>query len=591
MTRVSLPALALLAGCPALTARDVDALADQDGDGVPSIDYGGRDCDDRDPAVNPDAGERCDGIDNDCDGLVNELDPDTEGIDWYRDADGDGFGDEASLTRTCLALGELPGPAWVTAGEAFDCDDTDPEQYPGQRWRVDGDGDSFPSASGEPRVQCDRPEDFVPIVTKGDGSEDTSVHDCRDFDANSFPGAVEICNGVDDDCDGDTDIDDTGLEALVVYRDGDGDGFGKDSTAESTCEPANDQVALGGDCDDEDSGVSPLTREIPYDGIDQDCANGDLNDVDGDGYPYGPGPGGDCDDRAEWIHPNAAEVCDGAPNACQPWEDWDAAAEQGAWFAVTAEPGLDSDAERRFTDLTGVLSMGGTFLVPAAGTVWLCDDRRWTGTLSATERMVVVAPQGTARLGTEASPAAIIGDDVVVRDLDMVGDLLVFGKAVIENVDLTGRVEAEGEIDLTDLRLRGVDHLLSGYATGAALWLKPSRATTLTRVHVTGLPSWYDGPGNRRLDIVGSRFAGVPNAPALSVNDADVVTIGSTTFADNPGGSLLLYSVDRVTATDVEFDDSGTDVTFGLDAEDDAGPGPVDFTCTGGAFGGGACTF
>ncbi len=84
---------------------DLDGYSPDDGD-----------CDDDDPDIHPGASERCDGIDNDCDGNTDESDA-TDAISWYRDYDGDGFGDPDSTTDACDAP-----PGYV--GNPEDCDDT-----------------------------------------------------------------------------------------------------------------------------------------------------------------------------------------------------------------------------------------------------------------------------------------------------------------------------------------------------------------------------------------------------------------------------------------------------------------------------------
>ncbi|MEC8192166.1 MAG: MopE-related protein [Myxococcota bacterium] len=105
---------------------------DGDGDGAATGELGGEDCDDTNPDVGPGAAEVCDGVDNDCDGLVDADDPDiVDPIEGHPDLDGDGYGDDSISILTCdLAdLSDVPG----------DCNDADPTMNPGAV-EVCGDG-------------------------------------------------------------------------------------------------------------------------------------------------------------------------------------------------------------------------------------------------------------------------------------------------------------------------------------------------------------------------------------------------------------------------------------------------------------------
>jgi len=92
--------------------------ADQDYDGF----FSDEDCDDNNSQINPDAIEWCDGIDNNCDGVVDE--PTAQNAQtWYADLDGDGWGDDSDTTDACDAPPD-------TSANAGDCDDSDPAAYP-----------------------------------------------------------------------------------------------------------------------------------------------------------------------------------------------------------------------------------------------------------------------------------------------------------------------------------------------------------------------------------------------------------------------------------------------------------------------------
>ena len=107
--------------------------------------------------------------------------------------------------------------------------------------------------------------------------------DCNDDDASIYPGAEELCDGVDQDCD--DVIDNDATDAIELFEDLDGDGYGNSDVPVLACE-GEGYAAADGDCDDNDAASYPGAEEIANDGIDQDCDGVDLTDT-------GNTPGGD----------------------------------------------------------------------------------------------------------------------------------------------------------------------------------------------------------------------------------------------------------------------------------------------------------
>ena len=98
--------------------------------------------------------------------------------------------------------------------------------------------------------------------------------DCDDADGDVNPSADELCDGSDNDCDGDTDEDDA-TDASPWYLDADGDDYGAEATV--ACEAPTDHISVSGDCDDSDDEVNPGVTDDPCDGVDNDCS-GNIDD-------------------------------------------------------------------------------------------------------------------------------------------------------------------------------------------------------------------------------------------------------------------------------------------------------------------------
>ncbi len=177
----------LLAACSQVDRAG--EICDDDDDGfvedrcAAETEYPAGDCDDANAAVYPGSVEVCNGLDDDCDGIL-EDDEATDRVTWYRDADADGAGDPATTLLSCAAA----PTGYVAVGD--DCNDHDVGVQQLTFFAdVDDDEHGDPDAS---TLACAAPDGFV-----------TVADDCDDTDRKVSPEAIEICeNGVDDDCEG-----------------------------------------------------------------------------------------------------------------------------------------------------------------------------------------------------------------------------------------------------------------------------------------------------------------------------------------------------------------------------------------------------
>ncbi|MEO1260017.1 MAG: MopE-related protein [Bacteroidota bacterium] len=112
---------------------------------------------------------------------------------WYKDFDNDGYTDGITI-MSCTQP-----PNFVAAALPNDCNDFDPHQYPGQTWYQDNDDDGY--SDGTTTTACSRPTPNHKTATELTGPDT----DCDDNNNQIYPGATEVCNGLDDDCNGQTD--------------------------------------------------------------------------------------------------------------------------------------------------------------------------------------------------------------------------------------------------------------------------------------------------------------------------------------------------------------------------------------------------
>ena len=303
------------------------------------------DCNDTNAAIYPGAPELCAtiGTDNDCDGNSSEFDSSApDAIIFYRDVDGDGFGDSYDTTLSCQAP-----PGYVTVGG--DGCPLNPFSVAPILWYRDQDNDGF----GDPGVSvlaCSQPAGYIPDNA-----------DCDDSSPLVNPLAQEICDpsNRDEDCDGLADDADASATGKATwYRDADGDGYGSASATQLACDAPTGHVAIGGDCNDTSTAIYPGAPELCATiGTDNDC-DSDSSDIDanasdrvlfyrdqdGDSYTLSTGelfcPGTsnagfrpqqstplDCDDTNAAVYPGATELCNGIDDDCNSAVDDNASAQ------------------------------------------------------------------------------------------------------------------------------------------------------------------------------------------------------------------------------------------------------------------------
>ncbi|MDG1478644.1 MAG: MopE-related protein [Myxococcota bacterium] len=421
------------------------SAVDSDNDGFTAA----QDCDDSDPLVHPGAAELCDGIDNNCDGSVDDLPL----ITSYADQDGDGYGDPSAVSEACA----------VPAGfceQAEDCDDRDP-----------------------------------------------SVH----------PGAAELCDDIDNDCDSSVD------EGVVLSysRDSDGDGYGADVDTGTGCSVPSGYAVAGGDCDDTDADRHPGAAEVACDGIDNNCiadsggavwigddgTEEDLSAMLSEGLPTAPV-------AIALTEPGSLRFCEGQ-HAVSLTVEADVTVE--GWGTTQTE--LTSEVGRVLTARGSTASLSDLAITGTDGGVW-CEGQ---GTLRITDAQITAETTGNG-----GGISATDGCTVSLSSATISGSSAVLGGALYLE-DSTATAE-----DTTFSRNEA--------DTGGALYLDNSTITLISSI-LSGNSAFNAGA----VELVSSTVSAV-----------------DTTFRDNIGawaaytsaGGLRLQSSSHATLTDCTVQDN-----------------------------------
>jgi hypothetical protein len=559
----------------------VDWFADDDGDGHGDDDVAvsscafevdghsvtGDDCDDADFDRYPGNPERCDGVDQDC---TDHADDGLPFVDWFVDHDADGHGVPDVAISACDAFVE--GFALVDD----DCDDTNTDNHPGntevcdgrdqdcaegadnglafEMWYKDADGDGH-GDDALTAFTCDgAPQGYV-----------KPAHDCDDQNADNFPGNVERCDHVDQDCD---DAADNGLPRSTWYADVDDDGFGDALAPLTDCGDApTGYVDSDADCDDTADAVYPGASVDRCDFVDTDCS-GSVEEI-----------------RVPHDHATVQAAVDAAADGdrvCVDSGTWGRFRWAGKSLVIEGVDGAVIDAGASTLAVEGE-DVGRSTLAGFTLTNALAAAAYVHGGHITLRDLEVTGSTCTGEcLGIGLRLTDV---DVVLEDVDVYGNRMVntganqaSGAVAVTRgvVDATGLTIRENRVDggnavsglyldastVTATDLDVVSNLIYGVGSGgSAIALRSGSSFDGTRVTVQGNRTDFTGPTSSAVHVTDSDFA-VENALIVqnlsgastlrferATADLRFVTIAGNAVPGSVSAGHVLSAVDDTTVT------------------------------------------